>query len=194
MSKNFSSNYTGPVADPPSDRPPARPPARPSDRDAVDEFLDAWRAVRPDLDLAPMGVFGRLGRLHLRAGRAIEAVFEAYGLSTGEFDVLAALRRSGDEHAASPGELSRTVMLSPGGMTNRLDRLEAMGLLRREPHPDDRRSLRIVLSDAGLAIVDAAVTDHVANEARLLAALSDEQREALDDALRTLLVHLDEQG
>lgn len=155
--------------------------------DPVDEMLDAWRAVRPDLELEPMGVFGRLGRLHLTAGRAIEATFEEHGLSTSEFDVLAALRRAGDDHARTPGELSRTLMLSPGGMTNRLDRLEEMGLVRREPDPDDRRSLRVVLTDEGRQKVDEAVTAHVTNEARLLAPLTQKQRQALDDALRTLL-------
>ncbi len=160
--------------------------------DAVDQMLDAWRAVRPDLDLEPMGTFGRLGRLHLTAGRAIEATFEEHGLSTGEFDVLAALRRAGAEQARTPGELSRTLMLSPGGMTNRIDRLEEMGLVRREPAPDDRRSLRVVLTDDGRAKVDEAVTAHVANEARLLAALTKEQRAALDDALRTLLTQFEQ--
>jgi len=155
--------------------------------DAVDRMLDAWRAVRPDLELEPMGVFGRLGRLYLTAGRAIETVFEAHGLNTGEFDVLAALRRAGEDQARTPGELSRTLMLSPGGMTNRLDRLEGMGLVRREPDPDDRRSLRVVLTDEGCRKVDAAVTEHVANEARLLAPLTKKQLAALDKALRALL-------
>ena len=160
--------------------------------DALDRMLDAWRAVRPDLELEPMGVFGRLGRLYLTAGRAIETVFEAHGLNTGEFDVLAALRRAGGDNAATPGELSRTLMLSPGGMTNRLDRLEAMGLLRREPDPDDRRSLRVVLTDEGRRKVDAAVTEHVANEAHLLAPLTKKQLAALDDALRTLLAQFEQ--
>jgi DNA-binding MarR family transcriptional regulator len=161
--------------------------------DAVDRMLDAWRAVRPDLELEPMGVFGRLGRLHVTAGRAIEATFEARGLSTGEFDVLAALRRAGEDQARTPGELSRALMLSPGGMTNRLDRLEAMGLVRREPDPDDRRSLRVVLTDEGRTTVDEAVTAHVANEARLLGPLSAKQRRALDDALRTLLAQFEQE-
>ena len=159
----------------------------------MDDMVDAWRAARPDLDadLEAMGTFGRLGRLGGLAGRAIEAVFERHGLSTGEFDVLAALRRAGDPHSLTPGELSRGLMLSPGGMTNRIDRLEEAGWVRREPSPDDRRSLRVVLTDEGLALVDAAVTDHVANEAQLLAALTTTQRQSLDDALRTLLTHLD---
>jgi DNA-binding MarR family transcriptional regulator len=164
------------------------------ERDVVDDMVDAWARVRPDLDLAPMGTIGRLGRIHGRAGRVIEAVFEQHDLGTGEFDVLAALRRAGSPPARTPGELSRSLMLSPGGMTNRIDRLEAMGLVRREPDPDDRRSVRVVLTDEGLAAVDAAVTDHVANEAKLLAGLTKAQRAALDDALRALLRSLEEPG
>lgn len=161
--------------------------------DPVDQMLEAWRAARPDLDeeLAAMGTFGRLGRIQVRAARAIEAVFDAHGLSTGEFDVLAALRRAGAPHALTPSELARSLMLSPGGMTNRIDRLEEAGWVQRQPDPDDRRSLSVVLTPEGLALVDAAVTDHVANEAELLAALSGAQRQALDDALRTLLASLE---
>jgi DNA-binding MarR family transcriptional regulator len=159
--------------------------------DPVDHMLDAWRQARPDLDLEAMGTFGRLGRIHVRASRAIEAVFEAHGLSTGEFDVLAALRRAGAPHALTPTQLARSLMLSPGGMTNRIDRLEEAGWVRREPDPDDRRSLAVVLTEEGLALVDAAVADHVANEATLLASLSASQRRALDDALRALLAALE---
>lgn len=175
MSKSFPANYPGGM------------PAE----DAVDAMVESWAAVRPDLELAPMATFGRLGRIHLRASRAIEAVFEQHGLSTGEFDVLAALRRAGDPPARTPGELARSVMLSPAGMTARLDRLEAAGWVRREPDPDDRRSLRVVLTADGQAVADAAVTDHVANEAALLAGLSASQRTALDGALRALLAQLD---
>ena len=161
------------------------------ERDAVDDMLEAWSAVRPDLDLAPMGTFGRLGRAFLHGSRAIEAVFEEHGLSTGEFDVLAALRRAGGDHTLSPGELSRTLMLSPGGMTNRLDRLEGAGLVERLADPNDRRSLQVALTAEGRRRVDEAVTDHVANEARLLSPLTERQRKALDDALRVLLRELE---
>jgi DNA-binding MarR family transcriptional regulator len=159
--------------------------------DDVDRMVAAWKAVRPDLELEPMGTFGRFGRIQQRAGRAIEAVFEEHGLTTGEFDVLAALRRSGEPHALSPGALSRTLMLSPAGMTNRVDRLEEMGLVRRQPDPDSRRSLRVTLTPEGRRVVDAAVTDHVANEARLLQGLTATQRRALDNALRALLASLE---
>lgn len=163
-----------------------------SSRDAVDQMLDAWRRERPDLELAAMGTFGRLGRLAHHASRAIDDVFAQHGLNTGEFDVLAALRRAGAPHVLTPTALARTLMLSPGGMTNRLDRLEAAGLVRREADPDDRRSLQVVLTEEGLRTVDAAVSAHVANEERLLEPLTRAQRTALDDALRALLLQFDQ--
>ena len=156
-------------------------------RDQVDELIDQWAVERPDLELSPMATFGRLGRLSALAGRSIEAVFAAHGLSTGEFDVLAALRRHGDPFVMMPTELASTVMLSPAGMTNRLDRLEASGHISRRADPGDRRSSLVVLTDQGRRVVDAAVSDHVANEAGLLGVLSSSEVASLDRALRKLL-------
>lgn len=159
--------------------------------DQVDELIGQWAVERPDLELAPMATFGRLGRLSALAGRSIEAVFETHGLSTGEFDVLAALRRNGDPFVMTPTELASTLMLSPAGMTNRLDRLEASGHISRRPDPGDRRSSLVVLTDQGRRVVDGAVTDHVANESRLLSVLSPSEVASLDRALRKLLQQFD---
>lgn len=159
----------------------------PSDPDAVDDLIAQWTRERPDLDLGPMATFGRLGRLVAHTTRAIEGVFTARGLTLGEFDVLAALRRTGEPYVMRPTELARTLMLSPAGMTNRLDRLESAGLVERTNDPDDRRSQLVVLTDAGRATIDDAVVDHVANEARLLDPLTKTERAALDRALRSLL-------
>jgi DNA-binding MarR family transcriptional regulator len=158
-----------------------------SEPDAVDAVIEQWRRERPDLDLDAMATFGRLGRLHAHAVRSLDAVFARHGLQVGEFDVLAALRRSGTPFELTPTLLARTLMLSPGGMTNRIDRLEQAGLVVRRPDPDDRRSSIVALTDRGRRIVDDAVTDHVANEADLLAGLSVRERQALDRALRSLL-------
>ena len=159
--------------------------------DTVDEIVEQWRSVRPDVAegaLGAMATIGRLGRIHALASRRVDAVFDAHGIQTGEFDVLAALRRNGG--AAAPGELSRTLLLSPAGMTNRLDRLEAAGHILREADPDDRRSLRVVLTDGGRRVVDAALADHLENEQAILEPLTQRDRAALDKALRTLLAHL----
>jgi DNA-binding MarR family transcriptional regulator len=166
------------------------PPARAA-ADHVDELIDQWRSQRPDLDLDPMATFGRLGRVMTHAGRSIEGVFARHGLNVGEFDVLAALRRAGDPFVMTPTDLSRLLMLSPGGMTNRLDRLEAAGHVSRRPDPDDRRSSLVVLTPAGRVVVDEAVADHVDNERQLLAVLSPTERTALDRALRRLLAQFE---
>jgi DNA-binding MarR family transcriptional regulator len=159
--------------------------------DAVDRFIAQWRRERPDLPLDAMATVGRLGRVSALGETVIEANLRRHGLRIGEFDVLAALRRLGAPHVAPPSVLTRMLMLSPAAMTNRLDRLEAAGLVERRPAPGDRRSVHVALTDAGLARVDAAATDHVALEEDLLSALTAPQRRALDDALRALLAALE---
>lgn len=159
----------------------------PSMSDAVDAVIAQWERERPDLELSAMATMGRLGRLAAHLFPAIEHGLAAHGLTTGEFDVLAALRRSGGPHRQTPSELSGALMLSPAAMTNRLDRLEEAGLITRGPNPVSRRSLLVSLTARGLEVVDAAVTDHVANEERLLAALSTTQRAQFDAILRRLL-------
>jgi DNA-binding MarR family transcriptional regulator len=155
--------------------------------DEVDVIVEQWRRERPDLDLAAIALLGRMGRLALLLQPAIERVFERHGLRQGEFDVLAALRRSGPPYTLTPSGLSTTLMLSRAGMTSRLDRLEAAGLVSRTMDPADRRSFRVTLTDHGYEVVDAAMTEHTANETELVASLTPEQRANLDDALRVLL-------
>jgi DNA-binding MarR family transcriptional regulator len=156
--------------------------------DPVDTVIRQWARERPDLELGPMATFGRLGRFQAIATRSIEQVFQAHGLGgIGDFDVLAALRRAGTPFTLTPTVLAQTLMLSPAGMTSRLDRLESQGLIERRPDPSDRRSTLAVLTDAGRSLVDAAVSEHVVNEARLLSALSPGEQRTLDDLLRKLL-------
>ena len=111
-----------------------------------------WQAVRPDLELAPMATFGRLRRVHTHATRAIDTVFERHGLTIGGFDVLAALRRGREPRVTTPTALARLLMLSPAGMTNRLDRLQAAGLVERRPNPSDGRGVLVALTPAGRAL------------------------------------------
>jgi DNA-binding MarR family transcriptional regulator len=162
-----------------------------TDEDAVDTVVSAWRRERPDLDLTAIGVAGRLGRLSLVLGPAQERVFGKFGLQRGEFDVLAALRRSGPPYTLIPSELSATLMMSRAGMTSRLDRLEKAGFVERTLDPDDRRSFRIRLTDQGFAAVDAAMTEHTANVSELLSSLEKTEIGLLDDVLRKLLRMLD---
>ncbi|WP_067465966.1 MarR family winged helix-turn-helix transcriptional regulator [Nocardia amamiensis] len=155
--------------------------------DPVDAIVAQWRRERPDLDLEAMAVIGRLGRLMVVARREIEAVFGKHGLQRGEFDVLAALRRSGEPFELNPSVLADTLMLSRAGMTGRLDRLEAAGLVRRVADAKDRRAIRVALTAAGRELVDAMVTEHTANETRILSVLTTGQRQELDRIARILL-------
>lgn len=160
---------------------------RPQRTDPVDAIIDQWAAVRPDLDTKAMEVFGRIFRLSRTMGDRMERTYAPYGISRGEFDVLATLRRAGEPHTLSPRQLSATLMLTTGGMTGRLDKLERAGLLRRSPDPHDRRGLQVTLTEKGLHLIDEAVGAGLATQSEALSALDDEQADRLADLLRELL-------
>ena len=147
--------------------------------DAVDKILAQWNRERPDLDVGPMGLLGRLGRLRSHISREIEAEFARHGLNASSFDVLATLRRSGAPYRLSPSELLETMMITSGTMTNRIDQLEKAGLVERLDNPDDRRGVIIALTDRGFEVVEKAVTGHVANQHRLVAVLTEDERNQL---------------
>lgn len=148
--------------------------------DHVDRILAQWNRERPDLDVGPMGLLGRMSRLRHHIARVQDAEFARHGLNSSSFDVLATLRRSGPPYRLSPSELTETLMITSGTMTNRIDQLEKAGLVERLDNPEDRRGVIIALTDRGLETVDKAVTGHVANQHRLVASLSEDERKALD--------------
>lgn len=136
--------------------------------DRVADYLAQWQHVRPDLDVSPMGVVGRISRANDLVGRAIQENFRGHGLHRGEFDTLATLRRSGEPYVLTPGELASSAMVTGAAMTNRLQRLEDRGLLERTTDPTNRRSVRVRLTTAGLELVDEAVVTHMATERAVL--------------------------
>jgi DNA-binding MarR family transcriptional regulator len=146
--------------------------------DHVGRIQAQWERERPDLDVAPQGVYGRLHRLADRLRDELEVEFRRFGLGEGEFDVLAALRRAGEPYELAPGELARHTMVTSGAATKRIDRLEAAGLVSRRISDDDHRGRVIALTDAGKRVIDDAFSAHMANEHRLMATLS--AREAQD--------------
>jgi DNA-binding MarR family transcriptional regulator len=155
--------------------------------DEVDAIVEQWRRERAGIRPEPMAVFGRIYRLARLVGDRQERVYAAWGLSRGEFDVLAALRRSGEPYTLAPKALSAALMLTSGGMTGRLDRLERAGLVRRAPDPADRRALRVSLTPEGRRVVEEAVEAGLAVQRRLLDALPPDDQARLGDLLRTLL-------
>jgi DNA-binding MarR family transcriptional regulator len=159
--------------------------------DEVDELVAAWHLQRPDLDVEPLQVLSRVSRLARHLDIARRGAFAGHGLEAWEFDVLSALRRAGPPFQLTPGALLRATLVTSGTMTNRIDRLAAAGLVRREPDPRDRRGVLVTLSEQGKTVVDAALTDLLDREQALLAGLGEEQRVRLADLLRTLLAPFD---
>ena len=159
--------------------------------DQIDHILSQWSRERPDLDMAPLGLLGRLFRSANLADTALAQGLAKHDLQSGWFDLLAALRRAGPPFELNPTQLMRATMLSSGGMTKRLDRLAAAGLVERLPDPADRRGTLVRLTRRGRIRIDKAVETHLANEEHLIRRLSPADRRALDGALRTLLASLE---
>ena len=159
--------------------------------DDVDQVIAAWHRERPDLDLAPLAVLSRVSRLARRLDHARERAFAAHGLAVWEFDVLVALRRTGAPYRLTPGQLLSETLVTSGTMTNRIDRLEARGLVLREPVADDRRGTWVALTDKGRNLVDAAFSDLLSEERALLAVLSAPDQTDLAASLRRLLLHFE---
>jgi len=155
--------------------------------DEVDDIAAAWARERPDLDVSPLQVLSRVTRLAHYLDHARRQAFAAHSLDTWEFDVLAALRRSGAPYTLSPGQLGAQTLVTSGTMTNRIDRLETRGLVRRQPDPSDRRGVRVELTDAGRTSVDSALLDLVQREQDILDGLSDADRTELTRLLRSLV-------
>lgn len=147
-----------------------------------------WRRELPQMDTTAMQLVGQLGTVaQLMARDWLNPLFAEHGLQPGEFDVLATLRRSGAPHALTPTALYEAAMLSSGGMTNRIDRLEAAGLIERQKHPSDRRGVLVALTQRGLALIEQLVLLHVDNERAMLASLSADEQHQLDQLLAKLL-------
>lgn len=159
--------------------------------DEVDQLVSDWARERPDLDVRPMQVLSRVSRLATLLDRARQVAFAEFDIVLWEFDVLAALRRSGEPYELSPGRLLRDTMVTSGTMTNRVDRLTARGLVSRRPDPRDRRGVLVQLTDTGRAVVDGALESLLVSEQELLAELSAEDRADLAHLLRKLGRRLD---
>ncbi|GLW97001.1 MarR family transcriptional regulator [Microtetraspora sp. NBRC 16547] len=159
--------------------------------DAIAAIAEQWKHERPDLDATPMLVIGRLFRLTDALDQRLRPPFGAAELGNGDFDVLAALRRSGEPYTLSAGELSRTVLVSTGAITKRVDRLEARGLVTRSVAEADSRGRLITLTDEGIALTDELIAVHLDNQRRLLAGLSGDEQAQLASLLERLSSTLD---
>ncbi len=154
--------------------------------DHVDEIVEQWGRVRPDVDVSAMAIIGRLGRLERLIRPRLNEIFAEHDLESWEFDVLATLLRSGHPHQLTPGQLLDSMMITSGAMTNRIDRLEKRSLVERVKSPTDGRQVLVTLTPAGMAKVDAALVDHAANELEIVSALDPAERDQLIELLRSL--------
>lgn len=156
-------------------------------KDRVGRIQDEWRRERPDIDVSPQGIIGRLHRLAAHLTTELTTVYQRHGLGEGEFDVLAALRRAGAPFERAPGELAAHTMVTTGAMTKRLDRLTEAGLVVRRPAEVDGRRRMAALTPRGLEVIDAAFAEHMANEKRLIEQVPPADRLVLEALLTAWL-------
>jgi len=164
------------------------------DKDWTDDLLDRWTALQPGLDVGAYQVTARIARIGLHVARHQEDVFGRFGLNRGDVGVLSALRTAGPPHRLSPTRLFKGLMLSSAGITSRLDRLEKLGLVRRARDPNDRRGVRVELTEEGRALLDEAVNANTLAERELIAGLDPGELEVLAVLLKKLLAGLESQG
>jgi DNA-binding MarR family transcriptional regulator len=157
----------------------------------VDDIVEQWHRERPELDVRPLAYLGRVIRLAQLADVQLGNMLAGHGLQPGWFDVLAALRRSGRPYELSPSQLLDAMIVTSGGLTKRLDRMEQAGLVTRGPDPDDRRGTLVRLTRSGRSTIDRALVDHLANEAAVLSVLTASEQRTLDRLLRRLLVEVE---
>lgn len=155
--------------------------------DTVDVIVSQWEAMRSDLDVSPIAIVGRISRLSRLIDRRLSENFARFGLDDWMYDVMATLYRVGPPHELTPGALVGRTMVTTGAITNRLDRLEARGLISRRPSPHDRRSVIVALTERGVAAVEEVAPSHLAVEREIVGALTDRQRDGLASDLRLLL-------
>jgi DNA-binding MarR family transcriptional regulator len=160
-------------------------------RDHVDRFLESIRDVLPMLDPEVEGLVDRIGGLSRRFSRFLDETLAEFKLDHAEWKLLGLLARRGEAYSSSPGKLARMMELSSGAMTNRLDRLEEAGLLRRRPDPNDRRGIQVELTEQGRRVYEDSVGVQARKEALVAAALSDEEKKQLNALLRRLMVEFE---
>lgn len=155
--------------------------------DQVDAVEAAWQRERPDIDVTSVGIVSRIWRIgrHLQRHRGDR--LEALGTDSVTLDVLATLRRSGPPYRRTAGQLMKSALITSGGVSQRLDKLERAGLVTRQMHPEDRRRVDVQLTAAGVELVDSVVAEVMENETKLLARLSPTEQEQLRVLLRKLL-------
>jgi DNA-binding MarR family transcriptional regulator len=160
---------------------------RVDEHDRLDDWLEIWTREIPNLDPTTEGIVERIQNLYKDFDRSMEETLAKYDLDRRAFHLLGRLRSYGPPYRRSPGQLAGDMRLSSGAMTNRLDRLEASGLIRRLPDPNDRRGQLIEPTEKGHAAWDRTVVTQAEREQRIAGALTATEREQLHRLLRKLM-------
>jgi DNA-binding MarR family transcriptional regulator len=161
------------------------------ERDHIDDFLETIHLVLPDLDLEVEGIVDRIGGLSRRLLRTLDETLADFGLDSGEYKALCTLAQSGEPFCSTPGQLGKRMELSSGAMTNRIDRLEEAGLVRRRPDPKDRRGVLVEMTDKGRETYERAVGVQAKKEELVASALDDGEKKQLNDLLRRLMLEFE---
>jgi len=157
-------------------------------RDIIDELQDDWSEERPDLDSEAMGVVLRIQALEKILGDQVAERLREHGLQWWQYDVLSALRRQGKPFRMAATELADASMLTSGAMTNRIDRLEQRGLVRRLTDPEDRRRVLVELTPEGIERVESATKARFEIATAAVSGLDRKSRRQLSNLLRLLLL------
>lgn len=156
----------------------------------VDQILSRHRQEHPDVDLSAVAVVGRVVRASRILDQKMRVLVAGHGMELWEFDVLASLRRADPPHQLTAGALVKLMMLSPGALTNRVDRLVARGLVTRDVDPNNRRQVLIGLTEEGRRLADRLIAVVAEGHGAMLAGLSADDRRQMAETLRTLLLSL----
>jgi len=170
---------------------PGRPAPAVAD-DGIDQVEQAWRRERPDIDVSSVGIVSRIWRVSRYLERARKERLAELGTDRVALDVLAMLRRSGPPYRRTAGELTHASLITPGGVTQRLEKLERAGLVTRHTHPADRRRVEVELTPVGMQLVDSVLADLMEHESRLLDELSVAERDDLRRTLKRLLARFEQ--
>lgn len=163
-------------------------------KDKVDTFMEQWKEELPELGTESMAVIGRLNRVAKHIEKRLGKNFSQYNLNSGEFDVLASLRRSGKDYRLKPTDLYQSLMITSGAMTNRIDTLEKKELVRRTHDDSDRRTIYVELTKKGFDLITKVVITHTETENTIFNDLSKKETVLLNDLLKKLLISLGEES
>jgi DNA-binding MarR family transcriptional regulator len=163
-------------------------------KDVIDRCIPEWEREFPEMDIATEALIGRIHKISRYVQKSLNETAAEFGLTISDWDMLSALRRQGPPYRLSPTELAKELMLSSGAMTNRLDRLEDAGLVQRRPDPDDRRAVRVELTEKGRDMWGEAVGVQAAKEQMFAGELTAADKEQLNSLLRRMLLTLEEKA